>query len=120
MNSKKYIVVYGSLRAKPEPFYNFNACGKQQFIKKFNLEGYELYSLGAYPAIIEGKGNITVELHEVDERTYQRIRGMELGAGYNEKQIEVDGKLASLYVYNNAERLRQRERVISGDWQDGV
>ena len=95
---KKYVAVYGSLRKN---HYNFNACGEQKYIKTLQLNGYDLFSLGSYPGIVPGKGTLTVELHEVDEDTLRTIRHMELGAGYREENINIDGKNAALYIYEN-------------------
>jgi len=111
----KNILVYGSLR---KDHYNFNRCGKQKFVKAMKLNGYDLFSLGSYPAILEGKGDLVVELHEVDDLTHKNIQRMELGAGYSEKPIEVDGVTASLYVFNNKNIAKTQTQVKSGDWSD--
>lgn len=113
MNKK--ILVYGSLK---QNHYNFNRCGPQKYIKTFQLDGYDLYSFGAYPGIIPGKGKLTVELHEVNEDTLRHIRGMELGAGYREEFVDVDGQKAALYVYENRyDRLKPEQKVESGNWE---
>jgi gamma-glutamylcyclotransferase (GGCT)/AIG2-like uncharacterized protein YtfP len=114
-NNMKYALFYGSLK---QNHYNFGRCGDQKYIKTLQLDGYDLYSLGAYPGIVPGTGKLTVELHEVDEKTLQNIRYMELGAGYEEKMIDIDGKPATLYIYKNKfNRLSEKSKIPSGNWE---
>jgi gamma-glutamylcyclotransferase (GGCT)/AIG2-like uncharacterized protein YtfP len=118
MKEKKEIkhgLFYGSLR-KVEG-YNFGRCGKQKYIKTLTLDGYDLYSLGAYPAVVDGKGKVVVELHEIpNAQTAEYIRQMELGAGYEERVVNVDDVDAYLYVYKGNNRLNPELKVEHGDW----
>lgn len=114
---------YGSLRrgsegSKGEKTYNYGRFSGQEFIKTIKLDGYQMYNLGTYPAVTKGKGTITVELQEVDESSAQRIRWMELGAGYTAVKIPVDNEEATMYIYE--ENLDGRyPQIKSGNWLEG-
>jgi gamma-glutamylcyclotransferase (GGCT)/AIG2-like uncharacterized protein YtfP len=112
----KYGLFYGSLKSG---MYNFDRFGKgtQKYVKTVKLDGYELYNLGAYPGLTKGKGKVTFELHEVDDKAFEHIKQMELGAGYREETVNVDGIPATLYIYENKYgRLTDKDKVESGNW----
>ena len=115
--NKKHILVFGSLRKNSKRGYNFGRCGEQTFIKPLKLQGFEMYSLSAFPTICEGNGEITCELHSVDETTFARIGRMESGAGYKEKIVNIDGVDATIYVWDKAQIERcELPKVKNGDW----
>ena len=111
----KLILVFGSLRKLSKRGYNFNRCGPQKYIRSLTLEGYDLFSLGSYPAICRGKGTLHCELHEVDNETYESISNMELGAAYSEGTVDLPEGPATIYLYPS-DRLTNRQKVESGDW----
>lgn len=111
--------LYGSLR-KGE--YNHNAFvrqfGEENFVYKETkvLDGFELYSLGAYPMVVHTPENpenrLVVDVFEVSQSCYSSIKGMELGAGYDELVLD-DG--AIIYTQRDSKGLK---RVESGDWSE--
>ncbi len=109
----KLCLFYGSLKSTG---YNFNRFFGQKLLKDITLQGYDLYSLGQYPAACKGQGSIKVELHEIEEDTYESIQSMERGAGYEESFIELDGVKASIFLMN-PEHLEGRSKVENGDWK---
>lgn len=113
-----YMLVFGSLRQKSPKGYNFNRFGGQVFIKDVELDGFEMYSLGAYPAICVGNGSIKCELHTVSDSAFANIRHMEKGAGYEEKIINLEnGIKATLFIMDKKQLLHYDcPRVKSGDW----
>lgn len=111
---KKYALFYGSLK---KDHYNFNRFGGQTFVKEVELDGYELFNLGSYPAILEGKGKIIAELHEVTPEAFASIRRMEIGAGYSEKQKEIDGEKASLFVFSESRIRNAFPKIEDGNWR---
>lgn len=129
INNKRYCLFYGTLRRQGsvDACYNFDRFGDntQQFIKKIELPGFEMYNLGYYPCIVDSdsQNKIICELHAVDSRAASQIESMEYGAGYDKKEIEVevDGKkeVASIFYYKKSKFkfLKDRVRKIdSGDW----
>lgn len=112
----KYIIVYGSLRKNSKRGYNFNRFGGQTYIRDLILDGYEMYSLGPYPAICKGHGTIHCEVHSVEEQPYQSIRQMEIGAGYALETINISEGKASLFVAPKA-TLETQLQIVDGDWE---
>ncbi len=114
-----YVAVYGSLR---EGQYNFEKSQMKK-LGTYTVQGYEMYSLGHYPAIVKGSGSIVVELMEVTPRFKARLDRMELGAGYKIKKIKLGDKTdVTLYVYDSsAKELSETSygKVQSGDWVEG-
>lgn len=121
----KHLLVYGTLRKFAEKNWNFGRFGSQDFISDAWISGYELHSLGSYPAVCKAPGSVKCELHTVDDRTEEAITRMEKNAGYEVHEIEVfDMKLktmvkASLYAWPSAPlKSHTRGKINSGDWAD--
>lgn len=112
-----YILAYGTLR---EGHYNFDRFEGVKKIATINIDGYQLYDLGAYPMILpdENAKNLVVDLLEVSEQTKGFIDRMEIGAGYKLEShtVNIDGQdyTATLYVYksNNG----SYEQIESNDY----
>lgn len=114
--NKKLVLVYGSLRPNEYNHNRFKDVYGEEYDHKRSLEldGYDLYSLGSYPGIKEGKNKLKVDLFECSDKCYSSIRGMELGAGYSEKVIELPEGNAVIYMYNG--RVSEDRIVENGDW----
>lgn len=109
----KHLLVYGTLRNGE---YNFNRFGGQTFLRKTEVEGFQLFDCGL-PRVIKGEGKLVVELHEVEDKPADYIHQMELGAGYEEVKISLPEGEASLYFCDESTVNRgQGKRVESGDW----
>lgn len=100
------LFVYGSLK---RGCYNHDAFGfgdTAHFVGDGTLTGARLYDLGAYPCmvLVEDLGEVVHgELYALeDSALFTRIRAMELGAGYREVTVSVNGESASTYVYDEA------------------
>jgi len=113
------MLVFGSLRKNSSRGYNYDRFGEgsQKYIKDVELDGFEMYDLGAYPTIVEGIGKIKTELHEVTDYAFTRIKSMEAGAGYSEKTITLNDETATIF-YMPKEQLSHYNapKVESGDW----
>lgn len=113
---------YGTLRVD-QPNYNaFKLKENAKYLGTAIVPGLSMIDLGWYPMCFEAdpKETIVVDLMEVtDERAALGIKRMELGAGYKEKEIEVDGEKYIIYVSaygadkSYADKLRG---VPGGDW----
>jgi len=110
-----YVLVYGSLRKNQYNFDTFkNLYGDSiAYMLTDTLKGYDLFSLGAYPAILPGNGEIVVDLIRCSPECYKDILNMELKAGYREETILFKGVSCKLFVYNASEL---PNKVKSGDW----
>lgn len=57
------IIVYGSLRRKQG---NSHWMTDAQLLGEHDLEGYEMYNLGHYPAVIPGDGTVHCEVYRIN------------------------------------------------------
>jgi len=110
---KHSIAVYGSLRMNE---YNYEAFARRYDMKHtgtHTISGFDLYSLGAYPAAVLGDGEIVVDTFEVDNDCFNSMNRMELGAGYYALDTEIDGKDHTIWLQRSG---YEERRVESGDW----
>ena len=114
-----YILCYGTLRFNEDgkPDYNYNRFGGQKFIKEFALEGFQMFSLGSFPCVVptyNKEDKITVELHSVENSAFERINGMEEGAGYRRLEVLINGITATIYYYPS--NPKGAKFIENGDW----
>lgn len=115
------VAVYGSLRAGEYNLERFQSMYGAKNIKvvkeKVRIPGYKLYSLGAYPAITPGEGEITIDILSMHEQVFDSIDRMEQGAGYNRETVKVS-RHGELPIYVFASKLPEERLVESGDWSE--
>lgn len=118
--TKKYLICYGSLKRGE---FNYKRFPGQKYLKSIELNGYELFNLGSYPAASEGDGKIQVQIHEISESSAREIEGMEASAGYYPKllSIEIDGQKieAPIYLWKKSEIIKyglKDKKIINGNW----
>lgn len=56
------IIVYGSLRRKQG---NSHWMTNAMLLGEHELEGYEMYDLGHYPAVVPGEGKVFCEVYRI-------------------------------------------------------
>lgn len=79
------VAVYGSLKLGR---YNHPLISDCKFLGESTIKG-TMYSLGTYPALIEeGNDEHRVEIYELPDDIYLRVKRMEIGASYVEKEVE--------------------------------
>ena len=110
------IAVYGSLRKGEYNYERFGGDKSFAYKGTFNIPGFKLYSLGPYPAVIEGDktDKLIVDILETTKDIAKSINNMEVGAGYSAEEVMVDGQVATIYVYDHP--IKETNRVLSGDW----
>jgi gamma-glutamyl-gamma-aminobutyrate hydrolase PuuD/gamma-glutamylcyclotransferase (GGCT)/AIG2-like uncharacterized protein YtfP len=120
--AKRRIVAYGTLR-KGSYSYTRYEKGLKTILTNIKFPGMQMYSLGPYPACIlsgSSKDIITVDVHEVDEKTFLMIDGMEKSAGYSSMSYNIPGVGAcTLYTFLYKEEQmidKGFTRIVSGDW----
>lgn len=98
-----YLFVYGSLLSQNSHNYLLNNCN---FIGKAVLDGYGLYKVSWYPAIVPKENSKVIgEVYEVDENTLHKLDEFEdEGKLYKRREVEliVDGRekiRAYAYIY---------------------
>lgn len=113
----QYFLFYGTLRKNgtPKQVYNYQRFGGQEFVKELRLPGFLMVNLRYYPCLIEGDGEVTVELHKVDDNAAYQIESMEASAGYSSKLIDIDGIQAKIFYHDR--KLNSEDTLIpSGNW----
>jgi len=106
------IIVYGSLRRKQG---NSHWMTNAQWLGDFQIEGFELYSLGHYPGVIEGNGAVQCEVYRIDASTLGELDALHTKGGeYKRHLIQTPFGSAWLYVYQRS--VAGRQRIMSGDW----
>ena len=93
----KAITVYGSLK---RGHYNHSMIkGVAEFLGEGVEKGFQLFSLGAYPAAVRTsrpEDKIRVEYYLVDDWTFDRLNRMELAAGYYQVNL---GERGIIWVF---------------------
>lgn len=107
------LFVYGSLR---KGHYNFDSFPSAKYISTHNIKGWDLYALhgGAYPGVVPGDNSLEVDLIQVNDQDYDRIKRMELGAGYLEIELDIEGVKGKFYPYKHS----VTTKVESGNWNN--
>lgn len=121
-NSPKTIFVYGTLK---RGFYNHDYMmkGKSKFIGTARTANLAMVSAagGSYPIAYPEKGSSIVgEVFTVDDKVFNRLEGMELGAGYKRvtKNIWVDGKKMEAIMWIHENRPKYGTMYVSdGNWK---
>lgn len=97
---KYKILVYGTLMSKMN---NNHYLNNSKYLGNCEIEGYEMYHLGYYPGIIDGKGIIKGEVYEIDDDTLHLIDFLEGESSlYIRKEIETEYGKTFIYVYNKS------------------
>ena len=101
--SKRNVFVYGTLM-KGET--NHHYLENSTFLDMATIEGYEMYNVGWYPAIIDGNGLIIGELYQVPNTDMPSIDMLEGEGSLYIKRYETvtdnkgNSSFAFIYVYN--------------------
>jgi gamma-glutamylcyclotransferase (GGCT)/AIG2-like uncharacterized protein YtfP len=107
------IAVYGSLRRGE--FNHRPFAGYLRHAGTERLSGYDMYSLGYYPAVKRGSGSIVVDLFNVDDKSIvRRLHFMELSAGYSAEFADTSVGLATIWLMNQLPG--EAIPVPDGDW----
>lgn len=108
------VAVYGSLR---KGLGNHGVLGDSELLGTTQVHGFEMISLGGFPAIYDGEGEITIEVYSMDsEMTAKNLDMLEgYPTFYNRKIIETEFGDAWVYFFDNPTRYPQI-KVEEGDW----
>jgi len=108
------IVVYGTLRRGGS--LNGYLGADQKYIETKRIEGWDMFSLNAYPYIRRGEGSIVVDVFDVSEDNFDRTSQMERAAGYEVTEI-ADG--AMFYAPEDESWMDGSHPLVeNGDWSD--
>lgn len=100
------IGVYGTLK---KGHYNHSFIkGNGRFIKHYMLPYYKMFSLGYFPIAIPSTSaddKILIEIYDVNESSYKRMRSMELGAGYIEIDQPIETNIVKMWIYPSLKKV---------------
>ena len=113
--SARNVFVYGTLM-KGENNHHF--LENSTFLKRAVINGYEMYNVGWYPAIIPGEGKIPGELYEVHESDMARIDMLEGEGILYIRKCEIATDKTLTYIYEFLEDTTGLEKIDS--WKDYV
>ncbi|OSN08273.1 gamma-glutamylcyclotransferase [Lonsdalea iberica] len=106
------IIVYGSLRRKQG---NSHWMTNAQWLGDHQLEGYELYDLGHYPAAVAGEGAVYGEVYRISSSILTELDALKRDGGeYQRKLIFTPYGSAWIYLYQRS--VMGLRRISSGDW----
>lgn len=113
---RKLIFVYGSLRKGEYNYEYFKGRFGSQFnyLDTLTIDNYDLYSLGSYPGIKKGKGELIVDVIECSEEVKAGIDSMELGANYSINNVTHGKYTGDIYIYEG--NVNETKKVKHGDW----
>ena len=106
------IMVYGSLRQKQG---NSHWMTNAQFLGNYDLEGYALYDLGYYPAVVAGEGSIHGEVYRIDAEILSELDELKDNGG-DYKRVLVPTSYGSAWMYLYLQSVDGLKRIESGDW----
>lgn len=114
------LFVYGTLkRGYPLNAHTLGSDPSCKFIEEGTIDGYDMYSNGSYPYIVEGKGQVKGEVWEVNNSVMlTQLRSIE--REYEETEVLVTTENGSetclAYVYKNDVR-DSWSKIESGEFK---
>lgn len=109
------VYVYGSLRQGCGNYDHY--LTKSEYLGSTQLEGFEMVSLGYFPAIYHGVGSVVVEAYMVDDLTFEQLDGLEGHPNWYVRE-EVETSLGKGWVYVLESERTNPEKVEGGDWYE--
>jgi len=112
------VFVYGSLK---KGFHNHRILERSECVGRGSVDNANLYSLGSFPALVNGGGVVKGEVYEADEETMSRLDTLEGHPNFYRREthlVEMNGMQGKLpcHVYIYQGRVRDESHIPSGDW----
>jgi len=89
------VAVYGTLR---KGFNNHHLLLSAKFVSEMILPGFDMYSMGGFPACAFGSGKIYAEIYDVDKPTLDRLDRLEGHPDWYERKC-VPTILGDIWIY---------------------
>lgn len=110
--TNRSVFVYGTLMSGES---NHNYLNNSAYIGQGTIEGYDMYNVGRFPAIIEGDDLIIGELYQVSINDLPAIDELEGEGTFYLKKCETvtdsEGKTSFAYIYVFLEDVSNLERI---------
>lgn len=112
------VAVYGSLK---RGYHNHIYLSESELIATDRIGGFDMFSLGSYPMVVEGTGEIDVEVYKVSPDTFARLDRLEGYPDFYDRtkvsvKVNNQERQAWLYIGDN-EQVKGLRRVVDGNWQ---
>lgn len=118
--SKKHIVaVYGTLR-EGHGNHRILANGNATLVGTYRTDNHRwnMVSLGGFPAVCFGTGNISVEVYEVDDDTLERLDMLEgFPHLYQKAKLTTPYGPATMYIMS-PDAVKSAPIIVHGDWNE--
>lgn len=120
---KKLIFVYGTLK---KGFSNHRVMGESTLLGEATITGFDMLSLGGFPALVKGKSEIKGEVYEVNqENTLRGIYRLEgytgnrnsTGNWYETADVDTPFGEAELFYMKDGSRYNDRPIIQDGVWR---
>jgi len=114
LDSAIRVAVYGSLR---RGMGNDGLLSGSELLGTTGVEGFEMYSLGAFPACVptDGEEMVQVEVYEVDMGTLESLDMLEGYPNFYDRQ-RVSTVFGEAFMYFMHQEPEGQPKVIGGDW----
>ncbi|MFS1538580.1 MAG: gamma-glutamylcyclotransferase [Candidatus Phlomobacter fragariae] len=106
------IIVYGSLRRNQG---NHHWMTYAQLLGEYRLEGYEIYDLGYYPAVICGEGTIECEVYRITPSILTELDELKRNSQDYEREL-ISTPYGNAWIYLYKLPVDGLQRIESGDW----
>lgn len=120
MKNNKRCLFYGSLRNdgyNAKRMISIFGSDEYKLIKQENIKGFKLYDTKwGFPAVVttHDSSEVVMEVFNVSDRVAEYIKAMEIGAGYEEAIVMMDGEAHTIYIYSTTKE--QFVHIPEGDW----
>ena len=109
------VFVYGTLMNGES---NHHFLENSSCLGASTVEGYQMYNVGWYPAIVAGDGMVIGELYEVPQEDMSRIDMLEGEGSLYIRKCEMTSSESLAYIYEFLEDTEGLERISS--WKDYI
>ncbi|WP_293444782.1 gamma-glutamylcyclotransferase family protein [Persephonella sp.] len=111
---KDLVFVYGTLK-KGKRLHHY--LEKSYFFGEGYIEGYEMYMVDWYPAVVKGKGKVYGEVYAVDQKTLNVLDKIEdEGRLYKriKENVKMGDKIVNCWVYLYQKSTKNLKKIDTG------
>lgn len=117
MKEGSLVAVYGSLR---KGMGNHHILGNSKLVGTCEVHGWDMYSLGSFPCIVEGNNKVVIEVYEVDsDKTAVMLDCLEGYRGDSSglyDRCEIETAFGKSWIYFMHSPRSVNHPVARGDW----
>ncbi|MBD3814901.1 MAG: gamma-glutamylcyclotransferase [Halothiobacillus sp.] len=107
------VAVYGTLRLGQR---NHRLLEGYKCLGTTTLAGFDMYNLGAFPAVTHGAGEITVEVYEIGTRALKMLDHLEGFPDFHDRET-VETPFGDAVIYTVSPSVARKEaKIQSGNW----